>query len=278
VSLDLSAWLDRVGIAAPPATAEGLATLQTAQLRAIPFEDVTAFLGGVPDIAPDALHDRLIRQRRGGWCFELNGLLGAGLAALGFDARPVMCRVRGPSGRGGARSHLAFLVRIGGQDWLADTGFGGPGAPVPVPVGGEIATPLGRYRTAPADTGETVLERHGTEGWAALYGWEAGRVQPEDIAAANFLCARWEGAPFPANLMASRLTVDGRVTLLNRVLKRRAAGEETATTLTDAAALHRALSGEIGLPYGPEVAQALWDRLAVTAAGSAPRSGAGSPA
>lgn len=100
---DLAAYLARLGLAAPAATAAGLAGLQQAQLRAIAFENLDPLLGRLPDLAPDALMRKLVAGRRGGYCFELNGLFGAALA-----------RVRNGAPEGGARTHLAWIVTIEG--------------------------------------------------------------------------------------------------------------------------------------------------------------------
>lgn len=271
---DLSAYLARIGLPRPPAPdAAGLAALQAAQLAAIAFEDITAFLGRVPDLDPAAVWRRLVADRLGGWCFELNGLFGRALAALGFRARPIMCRVRGPDGRAGARTHLAWIVTIDSEDWLADTGFGGPGAPVPLPVraGRETATALGRYRIAtdPA-TGETTLARAGGDGWVTLYGWDDAPVTAADIRAANFLCARWDGAPFPGTLMVARLTASGRASLRNRVLRLVDGGAERVVTLDSAGELHDALGGVFGLAVDATTARALWARLGEMSAAAAP--------
>ncbi|NED89519.1 arylamine N-acetyltransferase, partial [Streptomyces sp. SID11233] len=95
--IDLAAYLDRLGIgAAPSALPPTLATLRTvqrAQLLAVPFENLDPVRGIVPSLELPALEDKLVRRRRGGYCFELNGLLSAALTALGFTVRPLAGRV-----------------------------------------------------------------------------------------------------------------------------------------------------------------------------------------
>lgn len=89
-------------------------------------------LGAVPDLSDAAVWEKLIEARRGGYCFELNKLFGHALVALGFDVQPILCRVRMGAPAGGPRTHRAFIVSIGGVDWLADAGFGGPGPAEPL--------------------------------------------------------------------------------------------------------------------------------------------------
>ena len=132
---DLPAYLTRIGLNDCAPTLEGLRAVQMAQLIAIPFESVQPFLGQVPDVSPEGLWTKLVDERKGGFCFEVNTLFGAALQAIGFESRPVFCRVRMGAAQGGARSHLAHIVTIGGVNWLADAGFGGQTQPEPVRLG-----------------------------------------------------------------------------------------------------------------------------------------------
>ncbi|SCD82766.1 N-acetyltransferase, partial [Streptomyces sp. SolWspMP-sol7th] len=156
---DLAAYLGRLGIgAAPSALPPTLATLRTvqrAQLLAIPFENLDPVRGIVPALEVPALEDKLVRRRRGGYCFELNGLLSAALAALGFTVRPLAGRVvLGVGDEGWASrpaTHLALAVDTEEGTHLADAGFGALGA---LPGPSRCATAPSTRRTAAA-TGST---------------------------------------------------------------------------------------------------------------------------
>jgi N-hydroxyarylamine O-acetyltransferase len=92
---DLDAYLARVGYAGPrvptlPVSRE----LTAAHAQAIPFENLDVLLGRRIDLAIDAVFAKLVRQGRGGYCFEQNGLLLQALTALGYEARPLSARVR----------------------------------------------------------------------------------------------------------------------------------------------------------------------------------------
>lgn len=216
---DLTRYLDRIGLRDVPPGAAGLATVQEAQMRAIAFEDIDPFLGRLPGLSPEALVAKLVESRRGGYCFEQNALLKLALEALGYRAEILLGRVRNPAGIGGARTHQALRVHTEGEDWLCDAGFGGPGPLRPLRFSGEQTVPNGRYRLQrDPQTGETVLERHGEEGWRGLYGLDFSPVRPVDLEAANFLCARWNGAPFGQNLMLAFHAPLGRIGLFNRAL------------------------------------------------------------
>ena len=90
----------------------------------MPFENLDVFhrRGVSTDVASS--YAKVINRGRGGWCFELNGAFGWLLAELGFEVDRVSCQVWGDDGWGPPLDHLALVVHLGGERWLADVGFG----------------------------------------------------------------------------------------------------------------------------------------------------------
>lgn len=262
--MDIERYLQRIGLESCEASAEGLRALQAAQMQAVTFEDIDPLLGIVPDVGLAGVFDKIVVGGRGGYCFEVNTLFGAALAAFGFDARRVMARVRNGAPQGAQRSHLAWIVRIEGEEWLADTGFGGSGASVPLRLAMRDVQPApsGDYRLrADEEAGETVLERRTPDGWFSLYGFDRVPVRDADIEAANFVCARWEKASFPHNLMLSRHRPDGRVSLLNTALRVETRDGVEKSVVASADALHGAMTGLFGLPVDRAMSATIWRRL-----------------
>jgi N-hydroxyarylamine O-acetyltransferase len=215
----LPAYLDRLGLTDVPEGLAGLRAVQEAHMRAIPFENLDPLLGRVPRLDPGSLSEKLVARARGGYCFEHNGLFGRALEALGYAPRTLLARVRNGAPQGGARTHQAFEVVADDARWLADTGFGGHGAlhPVAFDDPGPQVLPNGAYRVVRDESaGETVLERRAGADWISLYGFDGLPAREIDIEAANFLCARWESAPFTANLMLALHGADGRRAMFNR--------------------------------------------------------------
>jgi N-hydroxyarylamine O-acetyltransferase len=265
MTFEIDTYLKRVGLPHCPATAEGLALLQSAQARAIPFENLDPFLGRTPDLDPDAIWRKLVLSRRGGYCFELNGLYGAALGALGFAVRPILARVRMGAPEGGPRTHLAWIASIDGRQWLTDCGFGGPGSRVPLGLDDRDPQPdgIGRYRLwhDPA-SGETVVQRETSGDWFPLFGFVDEAPRPVDIETANVVCCHWERSVFPRNLMVNLSLPDGRISLLNaegRIERR--TGTETWAPVSSAD-LHRRLAGDFGIEVTDAVAAELWRRIA----------------
>ena len=95
MTLDLAGYFERIGYdgAADP-TLDVLQELITAHTRSIAFENLDPLLGvPVDDLGPEALVDKLVHRRRGGYCYEHNGLMGHVLEELGFGVRRFAARV-----------------------------------------------------------------------------------------------------------------------------------------------------------------------------------------
>lgn len=260
----LGPYLERIGLGDVPGGAAGLGAVQGAHMRAIAFENIDPLLGIVPSLAPGDIVAKLVTGRRGGYCFEHNALFGAALGALGYTPQAVLGRVHAPSGEAGARTHQAFLVEAEGETWLCDTGFGGHGALAPVRLEPDVpqSLPNGTYRTsADAAAGTTTLERQAGGTWVPLYAIERMPVRPIDFEAANYLCARWDRAPFPANLMVAFHGTGGRVALFNRALTLGAPPDATRTTLASRAALEEVLCGACGLDLDAGTLRRIWAKI-----------------
>ena len=121
--LDLDAYLKRVSYdGSLDPTVETLQALHRAHLAAIPFENLDILLGRGISLELDAIQQKLVHNRRGGYCFEHNLLFSAALERIGFPVTRLAARVQ-PE-RPGPRTHVCLLVEAGGERWLADTGFG----------------------------------------------------------------------------------------------------------------------------------------------------------
>ncbi|MAZ16107.1 arylamine N-acetyltransferase [Oricola sp.] len=262
--MDFDRYYRRLGIDRPSSDIAGLRRLQSAQMDAVTFENIDPLLGIVPDVSLEGIFDKIVGRGRGGYCFELNTLFGTALKDAGFEARRIMARVRNGAPQGANRSHLAWIVTLDGDEWLADTGFGGSGTSIPLPLASREVqpAPTGRYRfTEDAAAGELVLERETPDGWYSLFGFDRVPVRDADIEAANFVTARWEKAPFPSNLMLSRHTGEGRISMLNTALRIESGDGVTKRTIGSPQEMQAVLAGDFALPVDASLAAEIWRRL-----------------
>ena len=205
------AYLARIGYrGATEPSPTTLADLQYAHLRTVPFENLSIHTGEQIRLEPDWLFDKVVRRRRGGFCYELNGLFAELLVDLGFPVERLAARVFREDGSPGIPlGHLCLRVTAGGQAWLVDVGFGDNFA-LPLALDDARAQSDGRrgYRIEP-DGDERVLWAGDRRSYRfgltplALADFEPGRryhtTSPE--------------SHFTAHRVVSLLTPEGRVTL-----------------------------------------------------------------
>jgi N-hydroxyarylamine O-acetyltransferase len=256
----LNAYLDRIGMAAPArADSTALAELQRAHRMAIPFENLDILLGRGIDLAPDAVFDKLVTRRRGGYCFEQNGLFAQALGALGFEARRLMARVwyYGPLDVPG-RTHTLLLVTLSGRPWIADAGFGGGWTP-PMPLIADRIVEEGgvRHRLRQHDEHGWLLERDGGEGWVRQMSFTLDQVHDSDIAIANHWTATAPESRFTISAVLGRILPDGDVSLIDQRFTRRRAGGGSQREIADPAAYRATLADSFGISLAEEEVAAL---------------------
>ncbi len=94
-------------------------------MRAVPFENLDIHLGRKIVLEEDRLFTKIVEQKRGGICYELNGLFARLLTDIGFDVTMVAAEVFREGGTTGPLfDHMALLVDLDGDRYLADVGFG----------------------------------------------------------------------------------------------------------------------------------------------------------
>ena len=252
-AFDLRAWLGRIGYDGPRApTLETLHGVIAAQTAAIPFENIDVLLGRTPKLDIGSLQQKLIADRRGGYCFEVNALLRAGLKALGFDVTSLIARViRGlPDDAERPANHMVLRVALPEGPFLADAGLGNhtPTCALRFEPRIEQTTLHEPMRLMPVGD-ELVLQVRGDAGWENTY-----RISPKPCLDIDYEVGNWFTATHPAslftgNLVAARPGPHGqRHTLLNtRVTIRQPGVPMTRTELNDAAAVRTALADIFGL-------------------------------
>jgi N-hydroxyarylamine O-acetyltransferase len=249
IPFDLEAYLRRVGLDAPPRPNEaGLRALHDAQFHAVPFENLDIQLGRGISLDEARLVAKLVHRRRGGYCFELNGLMLLALGALGFVARPLLARVHlGPSPSG--RTHQLSLVDLGGRLWILDVGFGAGGlrAPLPLEPGVVDEGPHWADRLVERDPwGYLMQTREGGE-WKDSYSFDLSVVTEADRAVGNHFTSTSTASHFVTSRVASLPTPDGRVSLRDFTLTTLQRGESRTRSVAPGPAYLEELRATFGI-------------------------------
>ncbi len=123
--MDAAAYLQRINYDGPLApSAETLRQLHLAHLLSVPFENLSIHRHEPIVLNDDALFEKIVRRRRGGFCYELNGVFAALLRSLGFNVTMLSAEVANNEGEFGEPfDHMTLMVTLD-ERWLADVGFG----------------------------------------------------------------------------------------------------------------------------------------------------------
>lgn len=254
MTTDIAAYLTRIGhTGRTEPTIEVLRELVAAHNRAIPFENLDPLLGiPVADLSAAALTDKLVHRRRGGYCYEQNGLMGYVLADLGFGVDRLAGRVvwMSTSTELPAQTHEALSVRIPGEDgrWLVDVGFGGQtlSSPIRLEAGPIQRTRHEPYRLRHRDGGY-VLEAEVRGEWQQLYVFDT-RPQPQiDLEVGSWYVSTHPESIFVTGLSAARVTEGARYNLRGRHLAIHRDGSTERVRFDSAAEVLTALTECFGI-------------------------------
>ena len=133
--MDIQAYLDRIGYTGSrDVNVENLTALIRRHLETVPFENLDCCHTGAPlTNDPEVLFEKIVTRRRGGICFELNGLLYRLLTELGYSCHAVGVRIPRPDGPAPI-CHQGVVVTLAGKQYYCDVGFGGPGPKGALPL------------------------------------------------------------------------------------------------------------------------------------------------
>jgi N-hydroxyarylamine O-acetyltransferase len=260
-AVDLDAYFARIGYDGPrEPTLEVLRVLHQKHPDAIPFENLDVLLGRGVSLDPPAVDAKLITAGRGGYCYEQNGLFKRALTALGFQVQGLMARVLWMIPAGSPprpRSHMVLGVRIDGETWLADVGFGGCVLTAPLRLfSDEVqATPNGAFRIvdAPDLGGERQVQADLSGKWSPTYQVATGLWADIDYEQANFYTYAHPSSHFTWSLTAGRTTPSARYALKNnRLTHRDATGALVEQRDLSVDELETVLRDVIGLPVQPD--------------------------
>jgi N-hydroxyarylamine O-acetyltransferase len=215
-----------LGFDAPPAADRaGLFALHRAYLERVPYEDVAVQLQESGPLDEAELTARLLAGR-GGYCFELNTVLGALLRDAGFAVTHHQAVVGGE----GPTNHMALVVDLGGERWLADAGLGeGFLDPLPLREGAHAVGPF-TYTLTREPAGTWWMGQHE---WGSVGGF---RMAPEPSPLAAFAehhrrLSTDPASSFVQTLVVQRPRADRIVTLRSRTLTERGPAVDTRRVL-----------------------------------------------
>ena len=211
---NIAAYLDQIQYGGVLTTTfDTLYQLHLRHTQSIPFENLSSYTGAQVRLDIPALLEKFTIAKRGGYCYEQNTVFQYVLEQIGFKTTGLAARVRLNVADDviTPRSHMLLLVEADGEQWIADTGFGGMTLTVPIRFAvDEIQhTPHGQYRLT-RDREHYRLETRIKNEWTMLYVFDLTAHYAADYEVCNWYVSTHPGSHFVTNLVAARPERAGR--------------------------------------------------------------------
>lgn len=248
----INTYLTRISVPAEPdpaPTIETLRLLQKRHLLSVPFENLDIDWKRPIVLDTDRFYGKIVEERRGGFCYELNGLFNDLLRGLGFNTRLVSARVfGGENGFGPEFDHAAIIVTIGELEFLADVGFGDFAAePLRIIADVEQHDREGDFVIRRAEFGVLEVAKKIDGVLVTEYKFEPiGR----DLSQFAEMCDFHQNSPeshFTKGKLCSILTDEGRNTLTDTKFVFTANREKVETAVKSKEEFERILEAEFGI-------------------------------
>lgn len=218
--MNVPAYLARISYSGPVVpTMEVLRAVHRAHMLSVPFENLDISRGRKIVVDQDASVRKIVEERRGGFCYEMNGAFAALLQAIGFKVTLLSARVARQNGDFGPEfDHLTLRVDLD-EPWLADVGFGDSFIePLRLQPGLEQQERGLTYRLAQQEDWLQLEKREAGDLWKEQYRFT---LQPRQLQEFAGMCHYHQTSPessFTRKRVCSRATPDGRITLADMKL------------------------------------------------------------
>ncbi len=215
-------YLNRIGFAGDAkADLATVTEMMRRQLFSVPFENLDVQAGKVVSLVPEEIVEKIVGRGRGGYCYEVNGIFAMGLQALGIPyrfvaARPMFYPVRRP------KTHMAIVLKLDGEDWLCDLGFGSYGIRAPMGLNSldvEVKQDFDTFMLSRAGEREYLLQALVEGEWTKQYAFDLSPQEWIDFMPANYLNSTHPEAIFVQKLLVVLHHEEGRSILLGDTLK-----------------------------------------------------------
>jgi len=261
--MKIKALLKRTGLEKlPEKNLEGLSLVMNAISASIPFENLDVHLGRKISLDRDSIATKLLKQNRGGYCYEINGLLYHLLKDWGLD--PTLLGARTILGYQGIRpiTHMLLKVSLPEGTYLCDLGFTGlcPTEPLPLDTGKGNQQ---KYRLRTGDSPGYILEgKDALEQWISLYSFEDRPLQEVDFLTANYYNNHSSDSICTQQVICAIQKKGTLIRLVQNTLKIRSRDGEEKVNIEDAEQLAAVLKKHFGIHLKPWETEVIFHKCA----------------
>lgn len=232
----LQTYFQRIGFEQlPRVDFKTVAEIQRLHIASIPFENISVLEQNPIDLSLNAIFQKMVENKRGGYCFEHNLLLKAVLKKIGFNVRGLLGRA-GKDEYSAGRTHLILLVIIASQNYIVDVGYGGfvPTAPLVLATEIEQFTPNESYRIV-KQAHDFQMQINIVGKWKRLYDFDLQHQKFNDYVVANWYTSTAPQSLFTQHLVVALAQENKRLSLFNKTFSRYQKGKANEKTVIKSA-------------------------------------------
>jgi N-hydroxyarylamine O-acetyltransferase len=234
---DLTTYLERINYSgSTDPTEETLNNIHISHTLNVPFENLDVFYGKSPLLDEASLYNKIVKTRRGGYCFEMNGIFSTALKQMGFKVTNLLARVTIDGINYTSKTHQVILVETGDKKWLADVGFGNDGiiAPLLLVENTDQKQFAHTYRIMKENRfGGYLLQKKVNDSYNSMYAFTMDECYPEDFVMSSHYTATFPASFFKMMRMCTMPTKEGRITLTDTHFKVIQNGDVTENEIKD---------------------------------------------
>lgn len=259
--MDVEAYLRRIEYDGPRSpSGQTLRDLHRQHLYTVPFENLDIALGVPIRLDPDALFDKIVSRKRGGFCYELNSLFSELLKGLGFRVEMLSARVRSADGRFSREfDHMLLKVALEEESSIADVGFGDSSLdPVRIEATNVHIDPRPDFAVVAANGAWELVRRQSDGSYVPDYCFTETRRQLSDF---SQMCLFHQTSPeshFTQNRVCTKALPNGRLTISGMRLIETRDGIRRESPLKSKENLRTCLSQQFGIELADDID---WSRL-----------------
>jgi len=248
--MDIQKYFDRIHFTGTAdVSIETLKALHRAHVFRIPFENLDLHLGLKIPLDEPSLFRKMVLEKRGGYCYEMNGLFAWALRTIGFKIDLLAARMLYGFTEKRPLSHQLLLIAIGNERWICGVGYGRHGLiePIPLATQSEYSQFSEKFRLRKDPDGVYVLQSEIDEVWTSLYAFTLQSYSPVDYAFMNYYNSTSPESPFRQKKICALPTPEGRKILTDTELKIKTLTNSSTTPIANNDHYLRALREHFGL-------------------------------
>ena len=256
-------YIRAIGLQVSKPDLEFLSEINRRHAAQFAFSSVGPLLGDDLPLDIESLYRRIVVNRRGGYCFEQNGLMYAMLKALGFNVSLYLARVIYNQDIHPPLTHRVTLVEIETEQYIVDVGFGPLGPQLPVCMSGVASRQNFRiFRIEERHPGVFHMQTLKDGAYYSLYKFELALYGPADCEVGHFYSHKHPSATFVNHLVVSRILDDEVRSLRDHELWMITEYGERRQIIADGTQLRGILNNQFGVRVSEAEGHCLFEKTA----------------